>query len=39
MGFFKRYRRSTTYRALKPWSPLFTLDSDELTPGLVAGRL
>lgn len=39
MSFFKRYRRITINRALKPWSPLFTLDTDEVMPGLVAGRL
>lgn len=39
MSFFKRYRRSTINRALKPWSPLFTLDTDEVMPGLVGGRL
>jgi len=39
MSFFKRYRRITINRALKPWSPLFSLDADEVMPGLVAGRL
>lgn len=39
MTFLKRYRRLTTTRALKPWSPLFVLDADELDTVLAQGRL
>lgn len=35
----KRYRRVTTARALKPWTPVFTLDGHEVTTTLAKGRL
>lgn len=37
--FVKRYRRVTTARALKPWTPVFMLDGDEVTTTLAKGRL
>ena len=37
--FVKRYRRVTTARALKPWTPLFTLDGHEVTTTFAKGRL
>lgn len=39
MSFLKRYRRSTIIKALKPWSPPFAVDVDEVTAVLVGGRL
>lgn len=39
MRFVKRYRRVTTARALKPWTPLFTLDGHEVTTTFAKGRL
>jgi hypothetical protein len=39
MRFVKRYRRVTTARALKPWTPVFTLDGHELTTAFAKGRL
>lgn len=39
MRFIKRYRRITMNRALKPWSPLFILDADEVTSALTRGWL
>lgn len=38
MRFVKRYRRVTTTRALKPWTPLFSVDGQELTAALAEGR-
>lgn len=39
MSFAKRYRRVTTARALKPRTPVFTLDGDEGTNTFAEGRL
>jgi len=39
MRFVKRYRRLTTARALKPWTPVFTLDGHEVTTTFAKGRL
>jgi hypothetical protein len=39
MRFVKRYRRLTTARALKPWTPVFTLDGHEVTTAFAKGRL
>lgn len=39
MRFVKRYRRVTTNRALKPWTPVFTLDGHETTTTFAGGRL
>ena len=39
MRFVKRYRRVTTARALKPWTPVFTLDGHEVTTTLAKDRL
>lgn len=39
MSFFKRYRRNNIQRATKPWSPVFVLDSNEVTAALIQGRL
>lgn len=39
LRFVRRYRRVTTTRALKPWTPLFSLDGDEVTTTLAEGRL
>jgi hypothetical protein len=37
--FVKRYRRVTTTRALKPWTPIFTLDDHEVTTTFAGGKL
>ena len=37
--FIKRYRRVTTTRALKPWTPIFTLDDHEVTTTFAEGKL
>ena len=39
MRFDKRYRRVTTARALKPWTPVLTLDGHEVTTTFAKGRL
>lgn len=39
MRLVTRYRRVTITRALKPWTPLFSLDGDEATSTLAEGRL
>lgn len=36
--FVERYRRVTTARALKPWTPVFTLDGDEVAPPSTPSR-
>lgn len=33
----KRYRRATTVKALKPWSPLYVLDHHEATSAVLGG--
>lgn len=38
MTAFKRYRRKTTKRALKPWDPIFTLVPHEIDAALMGGR-
>ena len=38
MRFAKRYRRVTTARALKPRTPVFTLDGHEVTTTFAKGR-
>lgn len=35
MSFFKRYRRKMLKRALKPFTPLFVLDRDEVTAAVT----
>jgi hypothetical protein len=37
--FVKRYRRVTKARALKPWTPVITLDGHEVTTTSAKGRL
>lgn len=37
--FFKRYRRQTIVKALKGPEPLYVIETDELMPALVEGRL
>lgn len=39
MRFLKRYRRKMTTRALKPASPLFVLEAEEVAAALTGGRL
>lgn len=39
MRFVKRYRRLMTNRALKPASPIFVLDAEEVTAVLAEGSL
>jgi hypothetical protein len=39
MRFVRRYRRITMSRALRPWSPLFVLEGDEMTAVLGRGRI
>lgn len=38
MRLVRRYRRITMKKAIKPWSPLFVLDADEVVAQLVGGR-
>ena len=39
MGFIRRYRMITMKRALKAWTPLFSLDAEDVTAILTGGRL
>lgn len=39
MRFVKRYRRVTTTRALKPWTPVFMLDGHEVATTFTGGRV
>lgn len=37
--FVKRYRRQKTKNALGLLAPIFTIDFEEVIPGMAAGRL
>ncbi len=38
MTWIKMYRRATTTKALKAWSPLYSLDPVEVAAALIEGR-